>query len=29
MKQLFAKTGTTRQGSLVRLLSATAQIRRI
>jgi DNA-binding CsgD family transcriptional regulator len=28
MKQLFAKTGTTRQGSLLRLLSVTAQIRR-
>jgi DNA-binding CsgD family transcriptional regulator len=28
LKQLFAKTGTTRQSSLVRLLSATAQIRR-
>ena len=28
IKQLFAKTGTNRQGSLVRLLSATTQIRR-
>jgi DNA-binding CsgD family transcriptional regulator len=29
MKQLFAKTGTARQGSLVRLLSGIGQVRRI
>ena len=29
MKQLFAKTGTSRQGALIRLLSATAQVRRM